>query len=67
MSGHSDCGCATQHNLAASVANPEDLVQPRAEQPSYAARRRTVMEKYRAGQDPSTTYPTATKASSVGQ
>jgi pilus assembly protein CpaD len=59
-------GCATQHNLAASVANPEDLVQPRAEQPSYAARRRTVIEKYRAGSDPSTTYPSAAKASNVG-
>jgi pilus assembly protein CpaD len=59
-------GCATQHNLAASVANPEDLVQPRAEQPSYAARRKTVLEKYRQGQDPSTTYPTQTKASNVG-
>lgn len=60
-------GCATQHNLAAAVANPEDLVQPRAEQPAYAARRKTVLEKYRQGQDPSTNYPNATKASSVGQ
>ncbi len=59
-------GCATQHNLAASVANPEDLVQPRAEQPAYAGRRKTVLEKYRQGQDPSTTYPTQTKASNVG-
>jgi pilus assembly protein CpaD len=59
-------GCATQHNLAASVANPEDLVQPRAEQPAYAARRKTVLEKYRQGQDPSTIYPTQTKASNVG-
>lgn len=59
-------GCATQHNLAAQVSNPEDLVQPRVEQPSYAARRKTVLEKYRQGTDPSTTYPTATKASNVG-
>lgn len=59
-------GCASQHNLAATVANPEDLVQPRAEQPGYAARRKTVLEKYRQGQDPSTNYPTATKASNVG-
>jgi pilus assembly protein CpaD len=59
-------GCATQHNLAVSVANPEDLVQPRAEQPPYAARRKTVLEKYRAGTDPSTTYPAAAKASNVG-
>ncbi len=59
-------GCATQNNLAVSVANPEDLVQPRAEQPAYAGRRKTVIEKYRQGQDPSTTYPTQTKASTVG-
>lgn len=59
-------GCASQHNLAVSVANPEDLVQPRAEQPSYAARRKTVLEKYRQGTDPSTNYPTAAKASNVG-
>lgn len=59
-------GCATQHNLATAVANPEDLVQPRAEQPAYAARRKTVLEKYRQGQDPSTIYPTQTKASNIG-
>lgn len=59
-------GCATQHNLATAVAHPEDLVQPRAEQPAYAARRKTVLEKYRQGMDPSTNYPNATKASSVG-
>ncbi len=59
-------GCATQHNLAVSVANPEDLVQPRAEQPAYAGRRKTVLEKYRTGTDPSTQYPNAAKASNVG-
>lgn len=59
-------GCATQNNLAAAVANPEDLVQPRNEQPAYAARRKTALEKYRQGMDPSTTYPTQTKASNVG-
>jgi pilus assembly protein CpaD len=56
-------GCATQHNLAATVANPEDLVQPRAETPASAARRRTVMDKYRQGQDPSTVYTTTTNGS----
>jgi pilus assembly protein CpaD len=59
-------GCATQHNLAAQVAYPEDLVQPRAESPAYAPRRKTALEKYRGGQDPSTQYPNAAKASSVG-
>jgi pilus assembly protein CpaD len=44
-----NAGCATQRNLAAMVANPADLVQPRAETPAYEMRRTTVMEKYRAG------------------
>lgn len=61
-------GCATQHNLAAQVANPEDLVQPRNEAQAYAARRRYVLEKYRQGQDPSTVYQSTTngRVSNVG-
>lgn len=42
-------GCATQQNLAAQVADPEDIARPRAESPIYAARRQTVIEKYREG------------------
>lgn len=66
---YANFGCATQHNLAAAVANPEDLVQPRAETPAYAARRRTVMDKYRQGQDPSTAYSSSSagRVSTVGQ
>jgi pilus assembly protein CpaD len=61
-------GCATQNNLAAAVANPEDLVQPRPETPAYAARRQVVLDKYSKGQDPATTYATsAAKVSNVGQ
>ena len=48
-------GCATQRNLAAMVSDPADLVQPRAESPSYTMRRTTVLEKYRLGQPTSTT------------
>jgi pilus assembly protein CpaD len=44
-----NAGCASQRNLAAMVANPADLVQPRAETPAYEMRRTTVMEKYRSG------------------
>lgn len=51
-------GCSTQQNLAAMVANPEDLVQPRASTPPYAARRQTVIEKYRKGENPSGQYET---------
>ena len=55
-------GCASQRNLAAAVANPEDLVQPRAETPAYASRRQQVLDKYRQGQDPSSTYTKTTDA-----
>jgi pilus assembly protein CpaD len=62
-------GCATQRNLAAMVANPEDLVQPRAETRPDAARRQVAVDKWRQGQDPSTTYTqkTDSKVSNVGQ
>jgi len=62
-------GCASQHNLAVMVANPTDLVQPRAEGEVYAGRRSYVLNKYRQGQSTSTTYPDADKGriSSVGQ
>jgi pilus assembly protein CpaD len=48
-------GCAQQHNLAAMVDTPTDLVQPRGETPVYTARRTVVLDKYRKGE------PTATK------
>jgi pilus assembly protein CpaD len=57
-------GCATQRNLAAMVADPADLVQPRAESPSYTMRRTTVMEKYRSGQPTST--PSQNSTPTVG-
>jgi pilus assembly protein CpaD len=62
-------GCANQRNLAAMVAEPADLVQPRTETAVYTPRRTTVVEKYRAGQSPATVYPNAKdgKISSVGQ
>jgi pilus assembly protein CpaD len=64
-------GCATQRNLAAMVANPADLVQPRAETPAYTMRRTTVLEHYRAGQSTGTTYQNTTitsgRISTIGQ
>jgi pilus assembly protein CpaD len=42
-------GCATQHNLAAIVENPLDLVYPRDSVPPDAERRGTVLENYRKG------------------
>lgn len=61
-------GCASQQNLAAMVADPEDFVRPRAEDRSYAPRRAVAIGKYRQGESPATTYPqTGGKASDVGQ
>ncbi|MCT4655808.1 MAG: CpaD family pilus assembly protein [Cohaesibacter sp.] len=42
-------GCATQKNLAASVANPQDLIQPRGWDPRDSGRRSQQMEDYRKG------------------
>ena len=54
-------GCATQRNLAAQVAEPADLVQPRAETPIYTAKRTFGAEKWRKGESPATTYPDTQK------
>lgn len=43
-------GCAVAANMAAQVANPEDLVRPRDMAPADAGRRDTVMGKYRRGE-----------------
>lgn len=42
-------GCAAQNNLAVMVADPADLLGPRDQDPAYAGRRDTVLEKYREG------------------
>ena len=62
-------GCASQRNLAAMVDDPADLVQPRGEAPIYAARRSTVLEKFRKGEDSATVSKGAKegKISDVGQ
>jgi pilus assembly protein CpaD len=41
-----NAGCATQRNLAAMVANPEDLLHPRGETPRPGERRDVVWGKY---------------------
>ena len=55
-------GCSYQHNMAAMVDNPADLVQPRPETPPYEARRNEAFEKYRKGNTTTTTYPEADRA-----
>jgi pilus assembly protein CpaD len=62
-------GCASQHNLAAMVANPADLVQPRSETAIYAARRAVVLDKFRKGESTATQNQNADKGkvSDVGK
>jgi pilus assembly protein CpaD len=55
-------GCAYQRNMAAMVANPSDLVQPRPETPAYTIRRTEGFEKYRKGTTTATDYPEGEKA-----
>jgi pilus assembly protein CpaD len=54
--------CATQRNLAAMVANPSDLEQPRTETAAYTPRRSIAFDKYRKGESTATAYPEAEKA-----
>ena len=42
-------GCSTQHNLAAMVEDPRDLLKPRTLGAGNAMRRTDVMEKYEQG------------------
>jgi len=62
-------GCASQRNLAAQVVEPADLVQPRSGTPALAARRSTVIDKYRKGEPTATQSPDANKGkiSDLGQ
>lgn len=43
-------GCSHRNNLAAMVSNPRDLLEPRAPTAPDAARRSTIIENYRRGE-----------------
>ncbi|MDP2260015.1 MAG: CpaD family pilus assembly protein [Caulobacter sp.] len=43
-------GCAVTSNMAAQLANPEDLIAPRTMDPADPGRRSVVFEKYRQGE-----------------
>ncbi|WP_170181876.1 CpaD family pilus assembly lipoprotein [Phreatobacter stygius] len=45
-------GCATQQNLAAMVAQPSDLLHPRAQGELDSTRRQTALARYRRGESP---------------
>ncbi|HEX2561492.1 CpaD family pilus assembly protein [Phenylobacterium sp.] len=44
-------GCAVTANIAAQIAEPNDLLGPRPSEPVDAGRRATVLDKYRKGQN----------------
>lgn len=46
----SNFGCAVNANLAAQIANPRDIVAPRAMTPSDAGRRSVVFDDHRKGE-----------------
>ena len=56
-------GCATQNNLAAQVANPTDLIAPRAMTPIDAAQRSKVIDNYRSGTSATSTATISTSGS----
>lgn len=47
---HPNFGCATRNNLARMVADPADLVRPRAMDPADSQRRQEVIDRYRRGE-----------------
>jgi pilus assembly protein CpaD len=47
---HPNFGCAVTANMAAQIANPRDLIEPRGFEPADAGRRQATLEKYRAGE-----------------
>ncbi|MFI4974858.1 MAG: CpaD family pilus assembly protein [Caulobacterales bacterium] len=51
-------GCAVTANLAAEIASPQDLAQPRASDPPDAGRREVVLGHYRKGDTTSTAKDT---------
>ena len=67
---YDEFGCAVTANVAAELASPEDLLHPRAMTPPDAARRETVITKYRQGDTTSTAKDTQANgavSSTVGQ
>jgi len=57
-------GCATQHNVAAMVSDPRDLIAPEAGGQSDAQRRLSVLDKYRKG-EPTPAAKTGEQSGSV--
>jgi pilus assembly protein CpaD len=60
-------GCASQQNLAAQIANPNDLVGPRGMSPIDAQNRAAVIDAYRTGDTSSTSSSSTGDTSTTGQ
>jgi pilus assembly protein CpaD len=54
----SDFGCSVQHNIAAQIDNPRDLIAPRAMGEADAVRRGVVMGHYQKGEPSQATKKT---------
>jgi pilus assembly protein CpaD len=50
---YANFGCAITANMAAQIANPGDILTPRALDPTDASRRQTVLDHYRKGESTS--------------
>lgn len=61
-----DFGCSNQHNLAAMVSDPRDLIAPRGMGPSDATRRETVVGTYEKAQATGATKNTEQSATLSG-
>ncbi|MBN9558353.1 MAG: CpaD family pilus assembly protein [Alphaproteobacteria bacterium] len=61
-----DFGCSVQHNIAAMVADPRDLLGPRPMGPGDATRRATIMNKYEKG-EPTAATKTSDQSGNVSQ
>jgi pilus assembly protein CpaD len=65
---YANFGCAQQHNIAALVADPQDIVVPRVSTPPDAMRRSQVLTDYRTPRDTSTSVDDAVVISdAIGQ
>jgi pilus assembly protein CpaD len=64
---HANFGCAQQHNIAALVANPQDLNVPRTSTPPDATRRSNVISDYREGSDTTSAGNVAVSLDDVAQ
>lgn len=63
---YSDFGCTTQRNFAAMVANPADLVSPRALTPRASERGTATFDKWVAGQQTHSTRSDDERIGNIG-